>query len=504
MPITTTSTYQYDSRTNTYRPLGLVSDSSTDNRSILQATLDAAAATSGIVYIPTGNFRVRLNSSRATIDTGGDVEELEYGLSVATNVHLIGQRNAKLILNETVGSHHQAVIYTSGNNSVIQGIQFDGSVSSTGASTTQHGVFVFGSDDNTVRDCRFSNFGGVGVYAYGDNGAASTRVNRLRVERNSFRTSRGVGVQVTYCQQAFLNDNHFETGQSTSVNSPAFALKQCDSVIISRAILNAWGPICSLDGGSDQRSITIGDIVCKAPATLATYSGVYTTHATPAIYGLTIGRILWDGSAASSGTNTIVYLRGVTSGSISQINIYGGGGALTTYDVRGANISVSSCMDVLGAATSTTATFGGGSSSKVQVGGCNFGGSATFTTGCTAIAGNSFVSGVALTSLTYFNFTGNSVAPATGEGVTTTSCTDGLIGGNDIVTNRSTGNCNSITSCTRVHFAGNRGHNIGTNTEILSDGGSNTNCAVHTSFFSSTGGVATHDAFASDVNNYQV
>ena len=487
-----------------YRPLGLVSDSSTDNRATLQATIDAASATSGVVYLPTGNFRVRLNSSRATIDTGGDVEELEYCLSVPTNVHLIGQRNAKLILNETVGSYHQAVIYTSGNNSVVQGIQFDGSVSSTGSAITQHGVFVFGSDDNTVRDCRFSNFGGMGVYAYGDNGSTNTRVNRLRVERCSFRTSRGVGVSLTYCQGAFVNDSHFETGQSTSIDSPAIALKECESIVISRAILNAWGPICRLDGSATQRSIIVGDILCKSPATLATYSGIYTTHASPAVYGLTIGRILYDGTASSSGTNTFVYLRGVTSLTMSQLNITGGGGALTTYDIRGANISVSACMDVIGSATSTTATFGGGSSSKIQVGGCNFGGSATFGVGCTALAGNNFVGGVALTSLTYFNFTGNTLAPATGEGLTLTSCVDGLVGGNDITTARSTGNCNSITSSTRVHFVGNRGYNVGSNTEILSDGGSNTNCAVHTNFFSTTGGVATHDAFSSDLNNYQI
>lgn len=504
MAIITTSTYSYDDRLNAYRCIGLTLDGTTDNRSILQATLDAAAATGGVVYLPSGNIRVRLNSTPVTPDANGDIASLAYGISIGANTRVVGHPNTVLVFNETISSGHQACVYIAADNVWVQGIQFNNSISTSGTANNQHGIVAFGCDDVVIRDCRIYNTAGVGCYLHGDSDSVSLRINRARVERCSFRTSRGVGIKCTYAQQFFFLDNHFLTGQSTAVDSPAFSLKQIDQGVISRATLNAWGPICSLDGSAATVSLNIGDIVQKFPATLHSRTGIYTTDATPSVQGLIVGRVLVDGSAASAGTNTFVYLRGVNTASISQINIYGGGGALTTYDIIGTSISVSGCQDSIGTASSTTATFGGTGGSKIQVGGCSFGGSATFGLGCTSISGNSFVGGVTLSSITYGAFVGNHAAPASGAALAATSCVDFLISGNDFLTNLNSGNSVTLTSCTRVHYAANRCHNIGSVTALVSDVSGNTNCAIHTSFGSSTGGVATHSAFSSNLNNYDL
>ena len=504
MAIITSTYYSHDDRLNSYRCRGLTLDGTTDNRAILQATLDAAAATGGVVYLPSGNIRVRLNSTPVTPDANGDIASLAYGISVGANTRIVGHPNTVLVFNETLSSGHQACIYVAADNVWIQGIQINNSVSTSGSANNQHGIVVFGCDDVVIRDCRIYNCAGVGCYLHGDSDSVSSRINRARVERCSFRTSRGVGIKCTYAQQFFFLDTHFLTGQSTAVDSPAFSLKQVDQGVISRATLNAWGPICSLDGSAATSSINISDILQALPATLHSRTGIYTTDASPAITGLVIGRILVDGTAATSGTNTMFYLRGVNTASISQINIYGGGGALTTYDIIGTSVSVSGCLDSIGSATSTTASFGGTNGSKIQVGGCSFGGSAAFSTGCTAISGNSFVGGVTLSSITYGNFVGNHASPASGAALAVSSCTDVLISGNDFLTNLNSGNSVTLTSCTRCHYAANRCHNVGSVTALVSDVSGNTNCAIHTSFGSSTGGVATHSAFASNLNNYDL
>lgn len=524
MPITNPSQYSnYDSRTNSYRPVGLTSDGSasggtgTDNRTILQAVLTDAGVTKGTVIIPNGNYRVRFNSSTATVHSGlpGWTSTIQYCLSVPEGVQIIGQRQSKLILTgeSAPSGTHQCVLLVneSADDVSILGLTIEGAASTAAAATLVTGILAAHCEDLVIRDVKITGMAGDAIWLQGYNANTAKYVKRAKVQRCRISSCRGIGIRLSYGRDCLLQGNNFTTNLDLSTGgAPCFQIDESSSVIVTETHSVAWGSLVYLKGTAAQQDIILSDNIQKYPTTtdyasmtLQTYGGIY-TDSSPAIEGLSVRGNQGDLRGVAAGTGTWLYLRGITAGSIMNNVVNGGGLTLTAFDVRGSNIATVGMVVTTGAATTVNATYGGGSSAKMSLVGSIVPGDVSLGVGVDVTAGNQITGQILATSLAGGAISGNSVrsSSTSKDGIKLLTCSNVVACGNLVTSGANVGNYGILCdTCTRCHIAGNRVNLTGTSTTPIYDS-TGTKNSCHDNNIDRSGGAATAPSFADTTGNY--
>lgn len=288
MSLTVTSDYVRDDESSTFTVIGLVTDGVTDNRTKIQAVIDACnTAGGGTILLPGGNIYCS-HASAYNSGWGHTVmNSLIASLEIKSNIHFCGTGTTKIITPSTTpggSSARMSLLTRSGTSNVtISGIKFNGSAISSDSESDSYGITLVGDNtagDVRISDCEWSNYRGRIMLARGrdktssDAGGSLTPDATKWVSRVSCRGNRikdcignGFGFFATIDSEndaTFQNDN-LKIADSGSAE-PVIA-RGYEQLLITRQCIRNWGGGVTLGANATttakNRNALISDMVWK-------------------------------------------------------------------------------------------------------------------------------------------------------------------------------------------------------------------------------------------------
>jgi len=171
---------------------GAKGDGSTDDTNSIQAALNSISTT-GTVFFPTGTYII------TTLSLPKSCSLMGAGYSTTT----LKLKNSATANTDFITTNYQ-------NNVKISGIFFDGNAANQTYSSDngQNAILVRNSNNVTISECRFLNWGKDGISLYSDN-VASDPIENITITNNFFESSRRCGVTIISGAKITIANNHF-------------------------------------------------------------------------------------------------------------------------------------------------------------------------------------------------------------------------------------------------------------------------------------------------------
>lgn len=210
--------YVYEPLSNTYNPIFTDSTGVTDQRSILQACINAAALTGGTIRIPQGTYYLRLATSFGQLWSGpglpAGIPPVTYACLLKSGITLQGDPGAVLLLNQVNNVHgynYLFMIEPDAQNISIKNLTFDGSKTSYTVEDNQ-GFFMGKIATNTrFVNCKFQNCSGKAINFYG-HPYGTTRSRFVYVDNCYFTALAGQALTATsFDNITYTNNIHYQS-----------------------------------------------------------------------------------------------------------------------------------------------------------------------------------------------------------------------------------------------------------------------------------------------------
>lgn len=269
MSITTTANFCYDSDAATWVAL-CTADGVTDNRALIQATIDHCNTNGGgTIFLPGGTIIVSHGSAYNSGWGASVMNSLTAGLDIKANIHICGTGTTVIKTPSTApggsAARMSCLVKPGATNITVTGITFDGSATSADSETASYGFTICGvnTKDVDLVDCEFKNYRGRVLYAVGQDSAFSAGsqapdpakwVSRVRCYTNRIKDGIGNGFgffSAIDCENdlTFQNEN---LKVPTGGGAEPVICRGFQNLLISRQIMRNWGGGVNLGGNSDN------------------------------------------------------------------------------------------------------------------------------------------------------------------------------------------------------------------------------------------------------------
>ena len=302
MALTVTSDYVRDDESSTFTVIGLVTDGVTDNRTKIQAVIDACnTAGGGVVLLPGGDIYCSHGSAYNSGWGHTVMNSLIASLEIKSNIHLCGTGTTKIITPSTTPSGSSArmsLLTRSGTSNVtISGIKFNGSAISSDSESDSYGITLVGDNsagDVRISDCEWSNYRGRIMLARGRDFTSSDAsgsltpsaakwVSRVSCRGNRIKDSIGNGFGFFGCIDS-ENDVTFQNDLlkiADSGSAEPIIARGYHNLRVSRQCIRNWGGGITLGANvtanAKNQNVVMADLVwktCSVEGDPPPYSGV--------------------------------------------------------------------------------------------------------------------------------------------------------------------------------------------------------------------------------------